>query len=254
MKLSPFNPFLSVLLLYANPICVAFRAGTSCTSPSFLQPAKAQSSSYRDPSLLPSAAFEQNAKALPRQSWSLASSTGDENENPFSSFFKGVFSPVAVEEESKPQIPDLVVDSDYTLAIAFAAVGASIILSNPNVGGIVGGGLIAILASLFAVQATRVRFAFDKDCFELKNIDTAGSEEQLSDSGENVFVGGKNRWAYGSFVNWDFYPSIAFPILVYFKETQTSPDGQIHFFPAIANCKQLEEQFELRGCARVVKD
>jgi hypothetical protein len=26
---------------------------------------------------------------------------------------------------------------------------------------------------------------------------------------------------YDSFVNWDFFPSIQLPILVYFKETQT---------------------------------
>jgi len=27
--------------------------------------------------------------------------------------------------------------------------------------------------------------------------------------------------------------------------------GQVHFFPAIANAKQLEEQFQSRGCAKV---
>jgi len=30
-----------------------------------------------------------------------------------------------------------------------------------------------------------------------------------------------------------------FPILVYFKETQTKPEGQIHFFPLIFNGKQV---------------
>ncbi|TYJ29316.1 hypothetical protein E1A91_A06G061100v1 [Gossypium mustelinum] len=62
--------------------------------------------------------------------------------------------------------------------------------------------------------------------------------EQLEDSGENVFVGGKNRWKYSTFVNWElWWPS--FPILVYFKETQTKPEGQVHFFPVIFNGKQL---------------
>ncbi|CAI0542930.1 unnamed protein product [Linum tenue] len=62
--------------------------------------------------------------------------------------------------------------------------------------------------------------------------------EQLEESGENVFVGGKNRWKYSSFVNWElWWPN--FPILVYFKETQTKPEGQIHFFPVIFNGKQL---------------
>ncbi|KAF4391967.1 hypothetical protein F8388_004296 [Cannabis sativa] len=58
---------------------------------------------------------------------------------------------------------------------------------------------------------------------------------ELQESGENVFVGGKNRWKYSTFVNWElWWPN--FPILVYFKETQTKPEGQVHFFP---NGKQL---------------
>ena len=91
------------------------------------------------------------------------------------------------------------------------------------------------------------RFVFDQDSFELKQV----GDGELDDSGENIVVGGANRWAYKSFVNWRFFPSKAFPILVYFKETQTSPDGQIHFFPAIANVEQLNDQFEVRGCARM---
>jgi hypothetical protein len=31
-------------------------------------------------------------------------------------------------------------------------------------------------------------------------------------------------------------------------------NGQIHFFPAIANSKQLQEQFQLRGCAKVPRE
>jgi len=72
------------------------------------------------------------------------------------------------------------------------------------------------------------------------------------------------RWYYCSFVNWDFFPSIDYPILVYFKENQTPEDkwkegpggldkvggGQLHFFPAIGNADQIKEQFETRGCAK----
>jgi len=37
---------------------------------------------------------------------------------------------------------------------------------------------------------------------------------------------------YSTFVNWElWWPQ--FPILVYFKETQTKPEGQVHFFPVI---------------------
>lgn len=161
-------------------------------------------------------------------------------------------------KQPEPQIPDVVIDPDYTIAAAFAVVGVSIVATNNGVGGIIGGGFITLLGSLFAVQATRLRFVFDKDSFELKTVDSVGSDE-LNDAGDNIVVGGANRWTYSSFVNWDFYPSPDVPILVYFKETQTpqddeSSDGQIHFFPAVANCKQIKEQFELRGCASVEKD
>ena len=177
------------------------------------------------------------------------------NEGSPLNFLQGIFSSPssAAVAEPEPQIPDVVIDKDYTLAAAFAVVGISIIALNHGVGGVLGGGFVTLLASLFAVQATRLRFVFDRDSFELKALDSIEADE-LKDSGENVFVGGKNRWAYKSFVNYDFYPSAATPILVYFKETQTSDDGQIHFFPAIANVKQLKEQFELRGCAKVSND
>ena len=55
---------------------------------------------------------------------------------------------------------------------------------------------------------------------------------------DNAFVGGENRWKYKKFVNWElFWPN--FPVLVYFKETQTKPEGQIHFFPVIFNSETL---------------
>ncbi|XP_050209583.1 uncharacterized protein LOC126660243 [Mercurialis annua] len=91
---------------------------------------------------------------------------------------------------------------------------------------------IGLLGLLLLFQTTRVRFVFDDEALEVKVGD------QLDNSGENVFVGGKNRWKYSTFVNWElWWPN--FPILVYFKETQTKPEGQVHFFPVIFNGKQL---------------
>jgi hypothetical protein len=184
----------------------------------------------------------------------------DNNQNPFG-FVQGLLSQqkgTAVAECNTPAIPDCVVDSDYTLAAAFGAVGLGFFVVG-NVFTFVLGGLLILLATLFAVQASRIRFVFDQDAFELKNTSGGGDDkqEQLKDSGENFVVGGANRWTYKSFINWEFFPKGSpIPILVYFKENQTikpdgSNDGQIHFFPAIANCKQLEEQFELRGCAKI---
>ncbi|KOM33037.1 hypothetical protein LR48_Vigan01g259300 [Vigna angularis] len=93
---------------------------------------------------------------------------------------------------------------------------------------------VGLLGLLLLFQTTRVRFVFEDDALEVR------IGEQLQESGENVFVGGENRWKYSTFVNWEFWwPN--FPILVYFKETQTKPEGQIHFFPIIFNGKQLYE-------------
>ncbi|KAK1312549.1 hypothetical protein QJS10_CPA07g00689 [Acorus calamus] len=89
-----------------------------------------------------------------------------------------------------------------------------------------------LLGLLLLFQTTRVRFVFDDEALEVKVGD------QLEESGENVFVGGKNRWKYSTFINWElWWPN--FPILVYFKEAQTKPEGQVHFFPVIFNGKQL---------------
>mmetsp|Transcript_10515 Transcript_10515/g.12942 ORF Transcript_10515/g.12942 Transcript_10515/m.12942 type:complete len:230 (-) Transcript_10515:119-808(-) len=124
-------------------------------------------------------------------------------------------------------------------------------------------GGLALVFTLFAAfltfQTTTLRFSFDEDSFSLVKSDG-------SSLGENVVVGGENKWAYSSFKNWDFLPSADFPILVYFREDQTpvanredAPivvddlEGQVHFFPAIANSQQLEKGFLTHNCERVAK-
>ena len=76
------------------------------------------------------------------------------------------------------------------------------------------GGFFALFGVFIAFQTTTLRFTFDDTNFALVKSD-------LSTTGENVVVGGENVWRYDKFVNWDFFPSESFPILVYFKETQT---------------------------------
>lgn len=117
--------------------------------------------------------------------------------------------------------------------------------------------LIFTVFSLFlAFQTTTLRFGFDDDSFALVKSDG-------SSMGENVVVGGENKWAYSSFSNYDFLPSADFPILVYFREDQTpvenreevplvvdNLEGQVHFFPAISNVQQLKEGFIKHECAK----
>ena len=67
---------------------------------------------------------------------------------------------------------------------------------------------------------------FTKDSFELRQVSNKylGLEEDkalIPKQRKNFVAGTDNKWKYKSFVNWDFFPSIDLPILVYFKETQT---------------------------------
>ncbi|KAL9223988.1 hypothetical protein vseg_000066 [Gypsophila vaccaria] len=131
-------------------------------------------------------------------------------------------SPVKTKRET------IVPDPDYRIPIVLLGAAGGLAYSENLIAAVP----VGLLGLLLLVQATRVRFVFDDKALEVK----VGSE--LQESGENVFVGGKNRWKYSTFVNWEFWwPN--FPILVYFKETQTKPEGQIHFFPIIFNGKQL---------------
>ena len=160
-------------------------------------------------------------------------------------------------------VADLLVDPNYNLAAGAAVVGTLCGVLEDRLKGGVGKvfGAGAILFTLFggfvAYQTTTLRFKFDAAAFSLVKSDG-------SSLGDNVVVGGENAWKYSSFVNYDFLPSREFPILVYFKETQTPEDnwvdapivvdglrGQAHFFPAIANAAQLEENFGKNGCAKV---
>lgn len=126
------------------------------------------------------------------------------------------------------EITTIVPDPDYRIPIVLLGTSGGLFYTE-NLPAAVPIGLLGLLL-LF--QTTRVRFVFDDEALEVK------VGEQLKESGENVFVGGKNRWKYSTFVNWElWWPN--FPILVYFKEKQTKPEGQIHFFPVIFNGKQL---------------
>lgn len=133
----------------------------------------------------------------------------------------------------------------------------------------VSGGLFHLLfAALLWVQTRRVRLVFKKDGFEFYNIQgpqldmTKGAK--LVPKPGNYVTGTINRWKYDSITNYGFFPSFDFPVIVYFKETET-PEwkwnrwfaafdiyqrGQPHFFPGIVNVQQLKKELEARGVKR----
>ena len=125
-----------------------------------------------------------------------------------------LFLQLAMAAVSGKKQQDVVISPSYNLAAGTAGL-AALLAALPGSGvADVPAGIAALLATLFGVQAGRVKFCFDSQALELKIGD------DLENSGENIVVGGANRWAYRSFVNWDIFPNRQFPILVYFKENQ----------------------------------
>jgi len=112
------------------------------------------------------------------------------------------------------------------------------------------GGLFHLLfATLLWVQTRRVRCVFKKDGFEFYNIKGHKLDlehgARLEQKPNNYVSGTINRWNYDSIINYGFFPSLDYPFICYFKETQTPKEqwnkwfaafdiyqrGQPHFFP-----------------------
>ncbi|CAN0430071.1 unnamed protein product, partial [Laminaria digitata] len=114
----------------------------------------------------------------------------------------------------------VVIPASFQLPIGIATVGLAV----SGVGNVGAGFPLTLVGLALAFQATRVSFEFDDECMEVK---IGNDDGELESSGENAFVGGESRWAYDTWTNWEVYPNEKLPILMYFKETQTKPEGQI---------------------------
>ena len=126
-----------------------------------------------------------------------------------------------------------VIPPNYNVALGFALVSGILTFGANNVAA---GIPVGLIAALLLFQTGRVRFAFDAEALEVL-VSKKGDE--LAKSRDNFVVGGRNRWKYSTVQKWFFIPSKDFPILVYFKENQTSDKGQIHFFPVIMDGRKL---------------
>jgi hypothetical protein len=139
----------------------------------------------------------------------------------FTAFFKPkTAEPVPIE----PKFETVVIDPDFRIAALFLVTGVGLDLI-PYIQ-LTLGPFITLLGALFLFQANRIRFLFDETALELV---TVGKTDDLQSSGENVIVGGANRWETKTIVNYDFFPKgwidgPVGPILVYFKETETPSD------------------------------
>jgi hypothetical protein len=212
----------------------------------------------------------------PRRTSGLVSSlAATQNKSFLDNLFAKTVAAVPEIKKKDPLPPPVVIDRDYRVAAVFLAAGL-LLDTIPYVQFIVG--LPMTLLGLFLVQTYRVRFVFDAS----NNLAIRIGDE-LKESGENVVVGGANVWSCDSIVNYDFFPTgwidsnipfLDIPILVYFKETQTDSAtweqgpgksandpakiaagtavaGQVHFFPAVCNAKQIRNEFIKRKCGKV---
>jgi hypothetical protein len=146
-------------------------------------------------------------------------------------------SPFGAKKAAPTKRPTVVPPPDYRIPAIWLAANAATAAAQVLVGGaapasqLPGFLLASLLPAFLATRAGAVKFVFGADGL---TVTTAADGDT-----ENRFVGGANAWPYASFVNWEFFPSPSFPVLVYFKETQTKPEGQIHFFPVLFDPKTL---------------
>lgn len=165
-------------------------------------------------------------------------------------------------------VPDAAKRGDSATAKAFrnplvsAASGMTVIPGDYRIGGVLLSvaaflgpvchlwtqfGVHGFLGAFLAFQASRVRFRFSDTDLDVVFIEPGADDSTATDadtdsSGDNKLQGGgANKWSFESVTNWEFwFPG--FPILVYYKENQTRPEGQPHFFPIIMDGKKLYEQ------------
>lgn len=141
----------------------------------------------------------------------------------------------------------VVLEPDYRLAATLAGGAGLVTLGTPLGLGVLAGAPLGALAAFLASRTAAVRFVFDTEAFEVMTEAADGGAEPSGR--ENFAVGGRNRWAYSSIVEWAMYPSPDAPVLVYFRETQTrgeegTPQG--HLFPVLVNPEGLRAQLEQR--------
>ena len=145
---------------------------------------------------------------------------------------------------SAPEWPRVVLEPDYRLATTLAGGAGLLTLGVPFGLGAFAGLPLGALAAFLASRTSVVRFAFDPDALEVM---TAAADGGAQPSGrENFAVGGQNRWAYQSITEWAMYPTPEAPVLVYFRETQTRPEGQGHLFPVLFEPDALRRELEMR--------
>ena len=150
-----------------------------------------------------------------------------------------------------------ILSPDFRLGLSTAALGFVL----KNMFGASGMGLFfTILGGFFVLQTSRLRFCFGSDTFSVlrvsglsesgygnhlkpKSIQGGLASNSTEGEGEERRVTAIGPWSYGSIIEWRFWWP-GFPLLAYFKETQTKETGQRHFIPMLMDGRSMYEQMQ----------
>lgn len=127
----------------------------------------------------------------------------------------------------------------------------------------IGAAIHLILGYYVLKQTQRVRCVFDKKSFEFKNIK---DNQLVTKPNKNYVKGTINKWDCDAVVDFGYFPSKSYPLITWFKETDTSSAqwgeyglwGQlftdpmpnapaIHFFPGFIDMERWEREMRKRG-------
>lgn len=111
-----------------------------------------------------------------------------------------------------------------------------------------------LLGAFLLLQASRVRFRFSDQQLDVVFVQPGASDDDAkqadtASSGDNQLQGGgANAWSLAAITNWEFWWP-GFPVLVYYKETQTVRAAAARW------CWQRASRERLRAvCALMVAD
>jgi len=198
----------------------------------------------------------------------------------------GIKAPLPARRVASGRQDVVVIDPDFKLAWMFVFAAAFIymlypdrsicdanltLFCQPTLFGGLGSFIHAWFAAFLFDRTNRCRVIFNdrERKFEIKNIYKEGSwsygdKVDGYETRTNYVVGGPSGWKYDTFVNYEFFPSVNLPLLVYFKEDGTPKSkwnvgpgkydtvggGMVHFFPAFGNSYQIQKEFEKRNLKR----
>lgn len=164
----------------------------------------------------------------------------------------------------------VVLEPNYQIAgsVAFAAPTVFYLYGIDSQLGVAGSLIHAVLAIYLYKQTQRVRCVFDKNSFEFKNLKNG---QLITKPNKNYVKGTINKWDCSKTVDFGYVPNKSFPLITWFKETETPPGtwGQyglwgkiwsnvgdlkgapsIHFFPGFIDMKTFETEMLARGATK----